>query len=522
MNAPQKPYSWIEQYVGDRHRYRINSRLGGGGMGDVFLATDTLLGQQVAIKMLKDKLVEETEIRQRFEREALLCAAIQCEHVVQVKDYGITAEGFPFFVMEYLQGQTLGQLLQRERRLSVERTVRIISQVCEGLFKAHSGVIMSHESAKNSEKIQLVHRDLKPENIFLVNTSLGELVKILDFGIAKVFCIDVQSTSTGLFMGTFQYAAPEQIESRKDIDLRADIYSLGMILYEMLCGTDPFGCLDEGRGGANWLRSHIAEPPRSLRSQPHCADLPIALESVVMKCLSKSPLQRFESVAALYQALQEATDVKVEAMAIMRSIAASAQTSISSSDSRPAKQVAQDSDLNSRNKPSSNSAQPKRSAQLDDENTSQIKQKLEMVLLRYVGPIAKILVKQSQINNLTSADVIDSLSQHVPPSQRAEFKMKAQSEISAVVHKFDPTINSKSKAIDAIELAPSSPTTKLIPINPKFVDQCQQELAEIIGPMAKIVLQKALAQSPSQSQLVEAIAKQIPNHAEKFRQRFQH
>lgn len=522
MNVPQKAYSWIEQYVGDRNRYRINSRLGGGGMGDVFLATDTLLGQQVAIKMLKDKLVEETEIRQRFEREALLCAAIQGEHVVQVKDYGITAEGFPFFVMEYLQGKTLGELLQREQRLSVERTVRIISQVCEGLFKAHSGVIMTHESAKNGEKIQLVHRDLKPENIFLVNTSLGELVKILDFGIAKVLSTDLQGTNTGLFMGTFQYAAPEQIESRKDLDLRADIYSLGMILYEMLCGTDPFGCLDEGRGGANWLRSHIAETPRSLRAQPHCADLPIALESVVMKCLSKSPQQRFESVAELYQALQEATDVKVEAMAIMRAISASAQTSISLSDSIPTKQVTQDSDLNSRNKQSSKSSQPTRSTQLSDQDTSQIKQKLEMVLLSYVGPIAKVLVRQAQTDNLTSDDLIDSLSQQVPPSQKSEFKIKAQKEISAFVHKVDTTINSKSKAIDALEVVPSSSTTKLSQISPQFIDQCQQELAEIIGPMAKIVLQKALAQSPSQSQLVEAIAKQIPNHAEKFRQRFQH
>jgi serine/threonine-protein kinase len=254
MNPSQQSNYWIGQLIGERSRYRIVTRLGGGGMGDVFLATDTLLGQQVAVKMLKERLVHETEVKQRFEREALLCAAIQGEHVVEVKDYGITNEGFPFFVMEYLQGQTLGQLLREEKRLSVERTVRIISQVCDGLFKAHSGVVMSHNSAQSSEVVKFVHRDLKPENIFLVNTSLGELVKVLDFGIAKVFSNDAECTNTGLFVGTFQYAAPEQIESRKDLDLRADIYSIGMILYEMLCGTDPFGCLQEGRLGVNCLR----------------------------------------------------------------------------------------------------------------------------------------------------------------------------------------------------------------------------------------------------------------------------
>lgn len=244
-------------------------------MGDVFLAVDTLLGQQVALKLLKEKLLEEGDLKQRFEREVLICAALQSENVVQVKDYGITSEGYPFYVMEYLQGQTLGQLLQKEKRLSVERALGIISQVCEGLNKAHEGVVMSHDRANSNDLVKILHRDLKPENIFLIPTTLGELVKVLDFGIAKVFSKDHTFTNTGLFMGTFQYAAPEQIEARKDIDLRADIYSIGMILYEMLSGSDPFGCSIEGNsaGGTCWLRSHVSVPPKSIRLQTNCESL---------------------------------------------------------------------------------------------------------------------------------------------------------------------------------------------------------------------------------------------------------
>ncbi|PZV15912.1 MAG: hypothetical protein DCF20_09105 [Pseudanabaena sp.] len=518
----QKSNSWIGQTVGDRNRYHITNRLGGGGMGEVFLATDMLLGQQVALKMLKEKLLQESEVRKRFEREALLCAAIQGEHVVEVKDYGLTDEGYPFFVMEYLRGQTLGSLLHKEHRLSIEHTVKIISQVCDGLYKAHSGVIMSHEGAKSGERVYLVHRDLKPENIFLVNTSLGELVKILDFGIAKVFSNEMQATNTGLFIGTFQYSSPEQIEARKDLDLRADIYSLGMILYEMLCGTDPFGCLAEGRGGSNWLRSHISDAPRSLRSQPNCKNIPLSLESVVMRCLSKSPSDRFESVLSLYQSLQESTGIKIDA-GMMRAIAASAETTISTSDLLQAKITGQTPPSNESSNPPSNPSQPQtKSSQLNDDTTSEIKEKLVNVLLSYVGPIAKFLVKQTKIDSASSSDTIERLSHHVPPSQQTEFKAKAQTAFLEIERKITSSKSDNSKSGNTP--APETPTAN----NPNsqisqiFIDRCQQELSEIIGPMAKLILKKALAQNPSQSQLIEAIAKQIPepNYAEQFRKKF--
>lgn len=222
----------------------------------------------------------------------------------------MTAEGHPFYVMEYLRGQSLGELLRREKRLTVSRTVGIISQVCEGLQLAHEGVTLWRNGATVSEHVKIVHRNLKPDNIFLVLTALGELVKILDFGIAKIRNNAAEHTNlTSMFIGTFHYAAPEQLVTEKNLDGRADIYSLGIILYEMLSGTDPFGLgLNINNiSGASWVLAHTSRQPQPLRSQPGCGQIEPELEAVVMRCLQKAPDDRFAKVDELKQALQAAT-----------------------------------------------------------------------------------------------------------------------------------------------------------------------------------------------------------------------
>jgi serine/threonine-protein kinase len=309
MKFPAQPDSWIGRSVGDRQRYRLDKCIGSGGMGDVFVAMDTLLGQQVALKLLKDTLVESTSLRKRFEREVAVCAALKSDHIVTVSDYGVTDEGHPFYVMEYLRGQSLGELLRQQQQLDVERTVSIITQVCEGLRKAHEGVTLWQKGASVSEHVKVVHRDLKPDNIFLVPTALGELVKILDFGIAKIRDHSVEQTNLTLaFIGTFRYAAPEQLIVAKNLDERADVYSLGIILYEMLSGTDPFGFgMNVHKAtGMSWAVAHKSKPPVPLRLQPGLSHLSPALEAVVMRCLEKEPNQRFVSVEQLNRALQVA------------------------------------------------------------------------------------------------------------------------------------------------------------------------------------------------------------------------
>jgi WD40 repeat protein/tRNA A-37 threonylcarbamoyl transferase component Bud32 len=306
MNSPQTLDPWIGRSLGDRQRYRLEHRLGSGGMGEVFLAMDTLLGQPVALKLLDTKL-SPGDLRRRFEREVAVVTALRSQHIVRVNDSGVTVEGYPFYVMEYLQGQTLGQLLRREKPLPIERTISIITQVCAGLQLAHQGIILQQGGDVSSRHVKVIHRDLKPDNIFLLPTGLGELVKLLDFGIAKIRSDQAEYThATSMFLGTYRYAAPEQFEIGQDLDERADIYSLGMILYEMLTGTDPFGSNEYQMTGATWGVAHLSKPAIPLRAQPGCEQLPRELDAVVMRCLQKIPENRFSSVAELNQALHAA------------------------------------------------------------------------------------------------------------------------------------------------------------------------------------------------------------------------
>ncbi|MGH7997877.1 MAG: serine/threonine protein kinase, partial [Brasilonema sp.] len=317
MNSPPSANSWIGRFIGDNQRYRLDKRLGGGGMGDVFLATDMRVGNQVALKLLKDTLVASEEMRKRFEREVSVCAALPSDHIVKISDCGVTPESFPFYVMEYLRGETLRHLMLREKQISESRTVNIISQVCQGLQLAHQGVTLQREGGKSTELIKVIHRDLKPDNIFLISTDLGEWVKILDFGIAKIRDDSSEQANitniTTTFLGTFRYAAPEQIQNDKNLDAGADIYSLGIILYEMLSAADPFGLSIKSRNisEASWLLAHNHEPPRPMRSQLGCEHLSPQIEAVVMKCLQKKPRERFATVEELNQALQAAVKLPI-------------------------------------------------------------------------------------------------------------------------------------------------------------------------------------------------------------------
>lgn len=302
--------SFIGRSVGDRDRYQIKAHLGKGGMGDVYRAIDTRLGKEVAIKLLNlsnDTLTtEKLEFKRRFERECAICAALNSENIVQVSDFGSTTEGQPFYVMEYLEGQTLAQVLKQEPKLSVERTRQIVAQVCAGLISAHEGAIFKTPGTNIARHVKIVHRDLKPANIFLVPTEFGERVKIIDFGVAKIQSLHLENTNlTSAFLGTYHYAAPEQFNYQANIDERSDIYCLGVILYEMLAGVDPFGLKNQGQqvSGESWIGAHLLKPVTPLRSQPGCEHLSVELEQLVMCCLEKHPERRFSSVQVLAQAL---------------------------------------------------------------------------------------------------------------------------------------------------------------------------------------------------------------------------
>ncbi len=264
-------------------KYKVERILGIGGMGMVVLATHIDLDQLVAIKFMLPQAMENPEAASRFMREARAVARLTNDHVCRVSDFGKFDSGTPYMVMEYLEGQDLGTLIKRKGAQPVTVAVDYIMQGCEGMAEAHGHGI--------------VHRDLKPDNLFLANRDDGnQIVKILDFGISKAGVTGI-ATKTGDIMGSPAYMAPEQMQSTKDVDQRADIWSLGVLLYQLISGRMPFVadtlpalCL-----------AVINDAPPSLESVRK--DLPHGLAQVVMKCLAKSKDQRYRNVHELAQAL---------------------------------------------------------------------------------------------------------------------------------------------------------------------------------------------------------------------------
>ncbi|HEY5447384.1 MAG TPA: serine/threonine-protein kinase [Polyangia bacterium] len=268
--------------------YRITAKLGEGGMGVVYLAEHPVIGKKVAMKAIHPELSKNSDVVSRFVTEAKAVNQIGHEHIVDIADFGNTPEGEFYFVMEYLQGESLSDRLRRENRLPAGAALSITAQIADALNASHEQGI--------------IHRDLKPENIFLcVNRGPGrDFVKVLDFGLAKLTLSDQKvshKTRTGSVMGTPYYMSPEQCEGKIEIDHRADIYSLGVLLFEMLTGKVPFG----GDGYGEIIVKHVTMPPPSVRSINN--ELPEELDLILYRALAKDRDQRFQTMAEFEAAL---------------------------------------------------------------------------------------------------------------------------------------------------------------------------------------------------------------------------
>ena len=271
--------------------FRITQLLGGGGMGTVYLAEHPGLGRRAAIKILHPQLAADPEIVQRFFNEARAANAAGHRGIVEVLDFGTLASGAPYIVMELLAGESLAARLQRVGRLSVAESVDVADQVADAVGAAH--------------RKGIVHRDLKPDNLFLAadpERPDHPVVKVLDFGVAKLQQPPAGGgdlrTRTGIMMGTPQYMSPEQCRDARDVDHRADIYSLGVVLHEMLAGAPPFA--SSSWGELVYLHIGVAPPP--LRA---CGvDVPVLLEAIVLQALTKDPGARFASMEDLRAALR--------------------------------------------------------------------------------------------------------------------------------------------------------------------------------------------------------------------------
>lgn len=268
-------------------KYRVDQVLGAGGMGVVVAAHHIDLDEKVAIKFLLPETLGNQEAVARFAREARSAVKIKSEHVAKVTDVGKLPNGAPYMVMEYLEGSDLSKWLQQNGALPVDQAVDFVLQACEAIAEAHT--------------LGIVHRDLKPANLFVIRRPDGGLsVKVLDFGISKTTGLSASGSSmtrTSAVMGSPLYMSPEQMQSSRDADARSDIWSLGVILYELLTADLPF----VADTMPELVARILSAPPIALRNKR--PDVPDGLEAAILKCLDKDRGRRLQTVGELAAAL---------------------------------------------------------------------------------------------------------------------------------------------------------------------------------------------------------------------------
>ena len=269
-----------------RGTYVVESVLGQGGMATVYACHHKSLGTKYALKVLEACHARIEILRERFLSEAKIQATVDHPNIVHVADV-IDSDGILAMVMEYVEGQSLDKLIDAKKQFTIKESVEIVLVILDAVGFAH--------------KSNIVHRDLKPSNVMLradaSSDKIWEGIKVMDFGIAKILASDDQRTATGTSMGTPRYMAPEQIEDSRQVDARTDIYSIGIILYELLCGRTPFHELRE----YELMKAQITKTPPSLRNFRN--DIPEKLETIVMKALEKDPNNRYRDAKAFQRAL---------------------------------------------------------------------------------------------------------------------------------------------------------------------------------------------------------------------------
>ncbi len=267
-------------------KYRIDAKLGAGGMGAVYRSRRLLIGDEVAIKILHPEQVSESHAGERFRREAQAAARLKHANAVTLYDFGVTSDGLLYLVMELVEGQSLRQLIKSQGPLTPSTAAEVIGQVCAVLDEAH------HQ--------QIIHRDLKPDNIMVSILNGALRVKVLDFGIAKLRDLTASNlTQAGGVVGTPHYMSPEQCLG-EELDFRSDIYSLGIVLYEMLAGVVPFN----SPTSTAVVVQHVNQPPPSLRAINLSISEPV--ERVVLHALEKSPQRRPQTAGELARELRAA------------------------------------------------------------------------------------------------------------------------------------------------------------------------------------------------------------------------
>lgn len=270
-------------------KYRLERLIARGGMGGIYQAIQEGLARTIAVKILNPEFVNNQNALERFRREALAIAGLKHPNIVTIYDFGVTQNGSSYIAMEYLKGRSLSRILADEKKLTLERVVSILEPICQALSEAHEKGI--------------IHRDLKPDNIMLEQVSNSQVVKVVDFGLAKLKQRAEQRRITGnLVVGTFDYMSPEQCQSL-ELEATSDIYSLGIVIYEMLTGHVPF----RNASRLATIYQHINDPPRPPRA--YASEIPDRVEKVILKALSKESSERQQTAMQLLEEMQVAIQI---------------------------------------------------------------------------------------------------------------------------------------------------------------------------------------------------------------------
>jgi serine/threonine-protein kinase len=428
-------------------KYRVEGVLGKGAMGVVYKGYDTVLERFVALKTIHAHLAEGEERDSwlsRFKQEAR--AAGRCLHpnIVAVFDYG-ESQGIPYIAMEYVNGRELSEFLKRKVQFSLQDALSVVSQVLTALGYAHG--------------FNIVHRDIKPANIMLLDSGQ---VKVADFGIARLESAHI--TQHGVLIGTPSYMSPEQFRGQ-EVDLRTDLYSAGVVLYELLTGQIPY----PGKSFTEILYKVASSEMRDARELN--PNVPDALNNVVRKALAKDPTRRFQTAQEFSRALQEA----MEAM------------------------------------PDATLVQPIPTPLLSDVPSSwkgsmvsgwepDVLRKAAETLSIYIGPVAKLVVKRAAQESKDAEQFYQTLARHIPTDTEQTDFLRRMKQSTTQTH-----VNPHASA--------ERPTGHRPAINPQDLDKIQQQLAAHVGPIAKVLVKKTAPQAVSLKDLYERLAGHIPDAA---------
>lgn len=280
--------------------FRIEARVGTGGMGSVYRASQPEMNRDVAIKILHRKYSARPDLVSRFKREARAMSHLSHPNTARVFTYGQLEDGAWYMVLEFMEGKNLAQIIRAQGAMDPERAMRIMVQICGALEEAH--------------RAGIIHRDLKPENIFLTNQGgIEDFPKLLDFGLAKVSERQMRPgsmilTQEGMVFGTAEFMSPEQA-SGEPLDARSDIYSLGVILYELVSGKLPF----DAKEPLQFVKMHVEEPPIPLEERAPDIEFPQGLSMILQKCMAKKKEDRFQSAADVAKVLRDCLEGRLSA-----------------------------------------------------------------------------------------------------------------------------------------------------------------------------------------------------------------